>query len=109
MCKKCREVPMAKKLLSKVVKGSHRSLYLEGQLPNRNIKKVAGLSALKPSAEYLLEKLSSTAGFRCLNLLLLFLDLLLITETVVRTAPGHNAWKLRVFSPPYRSSILCRV
>jgi hypothetical protein len=33
----------------------------------------------------------------------------LITETVVRTAPGHNAWKLRVFSPPYRSSILCRV
>ena len=49
-----------------------------------------GPLALKPSAEYLLEKLeklSPTARFRCFILLLLFLDLLLITETVVRTAP----------------------
>jgi hypothetical protein len=57
-----------------------------------NIKEVVGYPALKPSAEYLLGKLFSTAGFRYLNLLVLFLDLILPTETVVRTPPGHNAW-----------------
>ena len=74
MCKKCREVPMAKKVIKQSCKGESQEVVF-GRTTPKSLKKVAGLSALQPSAEYLLEKLSSTAGFRCFNLLLLLLDL----------------------------------